>query len=166
MTDTPKPQPKTSGKWVRIVLFVSLAANLLIVGIVAGAVLRGGPDRPDRAGGPPALFDLGKGPIGRALSQHSRRLIGRELGGRSHDLRANREEVRAQYETLLNALRNTPFDPTIVDNIISDQQIKLLARQDIGKNLLITHVANMTAQQRREYADRLERFLRRGAGHN
>jgi len=164
MADAPDVKKKSGGRWLRVVLFASLAINLLIVGMVAGAVLRGGPWNKGRPGGPPPYFELGNGPVGRALSRDSRREIGRELVDRSGDLRANRDVVRAQYVALLQALRTEPFDAALVNNIISEQQENLLRRQDIGKKLLVRHVANMTVVERTEYAERLERFLRHGKG--
>ena len=165
MSDAPEPKlKKKTGLWLRVVLFASLAINLLIVGMVAGAMLRGGPGPPARARADVAFFDLGNGPIGRALSHDSRRQIGRGMEARQPDLRANREAVRQQYGALVQALRAEPFDAELVDAIISQQQHHLLARQDIGKRLLVGHVAEMSAAERAEYANRLDRFLRRSAG--
>jgi uncharacterized membrane protein len=166
MSDAPEPKTRKSGIWLRVVLFSSLAINLLIIGMVAGALLRGGPGPQGRPRADVPFFDLGNGPIGRALSGESRQQIGRGMAAREPDLRANREEIRAQYGELIRALRKDPFDPALVERIITAQQRKLLARQDIGKNLLVARVAQMTPEQRAEYATRLERFLRRTGGRN
>jgi len=166
MTDATEPKTKIRGIWLRVVLFASLAINLLIVGMVAGVLLRGGPAPRAHPRADVPFFDLGNGPIGRALSNDSRQQIGRGMSAREPALRANRAEIRAQYGELIRALRQDPFDPELVDRIISAQQRKLLARQNIGKNLLVGHVAEMTADQRAVYANRLERFLQRTGGRN
>ena len=57
--------PKKPMRWGRYVLFGSLALNLLIVGMVAGALFGGHRDR-DRN---PLLRDIGFGPFVQALAR-------------------------------------------------------------------------------------------------
>ena len=163
MADNTTSTPKAKMGWARILLFASLALNLLVVGLVAGAWLRH-----DRREMPEArqmpLRDLGYGPYGQALSKSHRHELEKALAGRSRDLRQNRDEVRAQFQTLLDALRTTPFDSETVLTVISNQQNKLFERQEIGRRLLIERIEAMTAEERSEFADRLEKTLRRGGG--
>ena len=157
-----QPQ-KTGFRWGKGLLFISLAANLLIVGMVAGAVYRnGGP--PARHAEQPPLRDLGYGPYGRALSQDDRRDIDRAMAERSGDLNANRDEFRVQIKALLKALRTSPYDGKTVGAIIGAQQERLLQRQDIGRVLLLEQIENMSDDERSKFANRLARSLRGPAG--
>ena len=68
------PQASRPGRLWKIVLVVSLALNLAVAGLVIGAAIKG------RFGdGPPRSFDLGAGPISRALEPEERRQIMRDL---------------------------------------------------------------------------------------
>jgi len=148
--------------WARILLFVSLAVNLLIAGMVAGAVLRNTGERADGR----ALRDMGYGFFGAALTQGDRRAIGGEMAKRSGDLRANREHVRNQMAQFLQALRTVPYDSDAVLALSGDLQSKLAERQQIGQIALLDRIAAMSDQQRSAYADRLERAMKRGPRRN
>jgi len=165
---TSKTTAATSGpgRW-RFLLFASLALNLLIVGMVAGALLRGGPGgKAGLRGDAPPLYNLGYGPYGRAFSKADRKIITEAMAARSPELRENREEFRARSLTLLQGLRAVPYDPDVVQEIISQQQASLQDRQSIGRSLLLDHLAAMDDEARAKYADRLERSLRRGGKRN
>jgi hypothetical protein len=146
-------------RWMRVTLFASLAVNLLIAGLVAGALLRG-PDAPDRDRRP-ALDDLGLGPFVAALPLGDRVALGRDVRREAGAFRANREALRAQFETFLGMLRSEPFDAAAAAALITEQHEKLLERRGIGRDLLLERLAGMTAEERRAYADRLDRLLRR-----
>lgn len=158
MTEGAKPQKSRRLPWGRIVLFTSLAFNLLVVGLVAGALLR-----PDRFDGRPPLRDLGYGPFGAALSPEDRHELGRRLVDRAGDLRSNREELRRQFAEMLAALRAQPFDTSALTAVVEQQKGKLAERQEIGQALLMERITAMTDAERREFADRLERALTRAA---
>jgi len=161
MAEVSKNKDKTRPGWMRIALFTSLAVNLLIVGLVGGALLRHDRQSLNDAHRAP-LRELGYGPYGRALSASDRSEIGKAMIGRSGDLRANRAEFRAQITTLLGALRTQPFEPAVVQNIIVLQQEKLIERQEIGRQLLLDRINAMDDKERAAFANRLERSLRRG----
>ncbi len=169
MNETPESRAAPAGavwpRWTKILLFSSLALNLLVAGMVAGAVLRaemggaGGPGRADRAE-PAVMRELGYGPYLRALTPQQRRDLSRAIRERSGDLRANRQELRRQMETLLEALRSSPFDAELVAGILAAQQRKLFEQHEIGLRILLSGLEQMSDEQRAAYADRLERVLR------
>ena len=168
MTDSPQTGGNGGNpRWVRVALVVSLGANLLIVGMIAGAMIRhsgeGGAARPARPAAEMTLRELGYGPFGRALSRSDQRAIAEALKGRARDLETNRREFRAQMKALVNALRATPYRPEAVRQIIDRQQARLMERQQIGKDLFLEHLEKMTDAERKRYARRLEKVLRRGA---
>ena len=153
--------PKPPRRWGRIVLFVSLAFNLLIVGLVAGAML-GGPRDRDRD---PALRDLGFGPFVHALPRGDRAEMGRAIKREAGSFRENRAELRRQFEAFLAALRADPFDAAEVARLITDQQSRISERQALGQRLLLERIEAMNASQRAAYADALDKSLRRRNPH-
>jgi uncharacterized membrane protein len=156
MADTAEISKKNGMPWGRIVLFASLALNLLVAGLVGGAILRH-----DRYGDGAPLRDLGYGPFGAALSMSDRHVLTRELVGRAGDLRVNRDDIRRQFAEMLAALRAKPFDPGALQALVGQQRSKLEERQAIGQQLLLERIEAMSDDERAAFADRLERNLRR-----
>ena len=158
MTEMPKPQDQKPLRWGRVVLFASLAINLLVVGLLAGAMLRHG-----RSDGHPPLRDLGYGPFGAALSVEDRRELGRRMADRAGDLRTNRDDIRRQFAEMLAALRAKPFDGASLAALVAQQETKLAERKAIGQALLLERIAAMSDDERATFAGRLERTLRYAA---
>lgn len=145
--------------WLRIVLFVSLALNLLVVGIVAGHALRDEPrgrvPRVDRIGGPMTF----------ALSEEDRREIGHALRRYYRENRPSRQEIEAQYRGVIDVLRADPFEPQLVEQAFARQRAASTERMEIGQTLLMERLTSMTSDERKAFADRLEEGLkRRGPG--
>ena len=154
MTDT----PTRKRRWLYPVLFLSLALNLLIVGIVVGwLVSPGGPKRAD--------FGTARGLVGepflRALPDEHRRELMREALQEAKSIRESRQALRARFEAFLEALRADPYDPARVESLMKEQRNVALRRQDIGETMLLNRLEEMSPEQRLEYADALEHSLRR-----
>lgn len=148
--------PRSGGRGLRIALLVSLAANLLIVGLVAGAIWHGPPDRARR----PELRDLGFGPFVAALPRSDRRALAARLRDVNEPLRARRDEIRRQFDALVEALRAEPYDHGAVAAIISSQQDEVFASQRLGRSVLLDHIAAMSADARADFAAALVRNVR------
>ncbi len=158
MSETnPTPEPKKRRHWGKVVLFVSLAFNLLIMGLVAGALL-GGPRDRDRN---PVLRDLGYGPFVHALPRADRAAMTQALKREAGSFRENRAELRRQFEAFLTAVRNEPFDAEYAKRLISEQQGRIGERQRLGQQLLLERLAAMSSGERAAYADKLDNLLRR-----
>ena len=159
---TAETNPKPRRNWGRIALVISLGVNLLIVGLVAGAMLHGPRDR----GGNPGPRDLGRelglGPFVQALPGADRRAIGDAFRREAGAFRANREEMRALFESLLAALRAEPYDSDALRNLVEEQAAKVNERQALGRKLLLERIEAMSPAQRAKYADALDKSLRRG----
>ncbi len=154
-------EPKTAApRWMRVTLVISLAVNLLIAGLVVGALLRGGPDRERRV-----ARDFGGAPFVMALDPEDRRAVIAELRQEPGGLRGDRRKLRERFEALLAALRSAEFDRGAVQEILAEQRSVATARQAAGERLLLDRLEAMPRADRAAYADRLERSLRRGKRH-
>lgn len=143
------------GKWL---LFASLAMNLLVIGIVAGWLISpDGPRREDR----PARSLLGA-PFAEALAPEDRRALLRQMRGRADRIEGTREELRARFETLLDALRAEVWDRAAIEAVLQRQRQAAEGRQRLGEEMLLDRLEAMSADERRAYADRLEDRVRRG----
>lgn len=164
MTDTMTPSPSPSvppvvppsGRKLRIALAVSVALNLLILGLVAGAVLRDG--------GPHGRMvrDLDFGPFTEALTPEDRDALRRDFIRQAPDLRDMRRQMRDDFSTLLAALRAEPFDVEALRGVVANQGDRMAARLELGQDLMLARIAAMTPAERAAFADRLEQRLERG----
>ncbi|WP_135501454.1 periplasmic heavy metal sensor [Roseovarius aestuariivivens] len=147
--------PPTAPRWMRVLLVVSLAVNLLIAGgVIGAAVTGGGPWRGHALHG-------GGGPMARALSDEDRRILrSRMHGERAPDLAA-RQAHRDAMRDLIRLLRATPYDSGAVTVQMAQIRGHFETRMARGQALLAERLAEMTAAERAAYADRLEAALRR-----
>ena len=155
MTDKSPPRTARSPLWLRLLLFVSLALNLLVAGVVAGHILRDGPDgrvpRVDRMGGPMTF----------ALSPEDRREIGHALRDAYREKRPTREQIMAEYQGVIEALRSDPFDRRGLQSAFDRQLASTQDRVAIGQEVLMQRITTMSDAERHAFADRLEEGLRR-----
>ena len=149
----PRPPGRTP-LWLRLVLVASLALNLLVVGVVGGAVVsRGGPGEHTRgAGGNPFIA---------ALPRDERRAVFGEMRRESGPGRRSHAELRARFDALLAEIRAEEFDAGAVAALLEEQRSAGSARQEAGERVLIARLTQMTQAERMAYADRLEDTLKR-----
>lgn len=154
MSETVGTKPP-SRRW-RWLLGLSLALNLLFVGLVAGAILRGGP----HGGGKPGaeLRSFGA-PYLRELPKAERRALFRALreGGHLPDRAAR----RAAYDTMVAALRAQPFDPAQAATVLRAYAGTLTQAQGAAQEEWLRHVSAMSDADRAAYADRLDARMQR-----
>lgn len=157
---TPPPVPPSpaakSTRGLRIALGLSVALNLLVLGIVAGAVLRDGGPR-DRM-----VRDLDFGPFTEALSATDRDALREEFVARMPALRDTRRAIREDFNALLAVLRADPYDAEAARQVLQAHRDRMEERIDLGQDLMLQRLAAMTPEARANFADRLERRLRRG----
>lgn len=161
MTDSRSsgPQPARRSSLLRWALFVSLALNLVVAGVLVGGMLRG-----PRT--PPAGPGVDTAAIWFSLPQESRANLRRALP--PPDQRAQPADRRAQaqqaHAQLLSYLRAEPFDIQAVADWLEGEQARRAARSRQLTEGLVAEIARLSADQRREMADRLERRVsaRRG----
>jgi uncharacterized membrane protein len=160
--DNPPPAAAPGApRWMRILLVVSLALNLLILGAAAGMILRGGP-------GPQAVRDLGFGPFAAALSPEDRAALRQAwvASGGGEGRRATRDEMRR----LLDLLRADPFDAAALSAHVARGSERMAGRLQLGMSLIEERILALSPADRLAFADRLEKELgrapRRRAGGN
>lgn len=157
MTETSVPTaPKpATGRGLRIALAVSVALNLAVAGVIAGAFLRGGPHGD-------MVRELDFGPFTEALSPRDRSALRRDFFARAPDLRDLRKGMRDDLDGMLTALRATPFDADALRAAMANQGQRTLDRLKMGQDLIFDRIAAMSEQDRASFADRLESRLLHG----
>lgn len=150
--DNPSKQPLRL--W-RVVLVLSLALNVAVIGAVAGLAISGRAmdGRPQRI-----TFDFG--PLGRVLEPADRRAIGQKL---RHDgaRPLNRDEMSGKITELATALRAEPFDVDAVSRELGTFRSRSARVQQDAQNAFIAHLVSMSPAERAILADKLERGVRR-----
>ncbi|QYZ68525.1 periplasmic heavy metal sensor [Neotabrizicola shimadae] len=158
MSETQAAPPVPSRRGLKIALAVSVALNLAVAGLVAGAVLKSGPMRDQM------VRDLGFGPFAEALSDSDRKELRRAFVDRSPGLRDLRETLRKDMAGVLAALRAQPFDPAALRAALEVQTERLTGQMQMGQLLLAERIDSMSEAERLAFADRLEESMKRGRG--
>lgn len=157
MTD-PNQLPDTAKRWGRgrtMLLYASLALNLIVAGIIVGAVLFGG--RP----GPRAVVD-GPVPLLRALSDTERDAFVQYVRADSGvEPRERPVMSMRRSREILSILRAPEFDADQFDSVIQQQIRAASERITASRSALIRVLSNMTLEERKAYSDRLEKALQR-----
>ncbi|MEO1678534.1 MAG: periplasmic heavy metal sensor [Pseudomonadota bacterium] len=181
----PPPEPRRGRRrWIGWALFASVGLNLLVAGALVGAALdarRAGPSGPpgaavspmgaDGAGGrgipDRVVRELGLGPYARAMTPGERRHLGRALlseirtkGGP----RAVRRQMRESFAAVRAALLAEPFDADELDRLITAQSARAAELRELAQAIFVVQVSEMTPDERRAFADRLDGALRRARG--
>ncbi|TMV08011.1 periplasmic heavy metal sensor [Ruegeria sediminis] len=145
-------KPKTR-RWLPILLGLSLALNLLVVGVVLGTAMRfrGGEGMRHAPSFGPVLY--------RALPEEDRKALRGQLR-RDHE--ASSHERREDFEALADALRAVPFDPDAVQVLIGAQAAHRAETHMALNRAWLERVSAMSDAQRAAYAERVEEAVERG----
>jgi uncharacterized membrane protein len=154
---SPTPAPPaalTAPRWLKPALIVSVALNLAVAGLVLGAWIGDG-----HRGGMPR--DMSFGPFSAALNDQDLRALRKGLMDRAGEFSSSRKAARAEFETLLTALRADPFDPAAMKSALAAIETRNAERLQLGRSLIETRLIEMSPEDRQAFADRLERGLKR-----
>lgn len=147
--------------WLKGLLFISLAVNLAVAGGIIGVMVKYGPHGNHH---PPRLETMA-GPFTHALSHHDRRLIGAQMRQAYQGAHPTRQQIRVHFESVLQALRAKPYDPSELVTLFGQHRAVLQERQDLGQRLLLQRLERMSNAERAAFADRLEAGLRHRGPH-
>jgi hypothetical protein len=131
----------------QIVLVCSLALNLAVAGMVIGTVGSG-----KLRDGPPRSFDLGVGPLARALLPQERRQVGQSL---RRDRALNGLDLNARVQRTADALRAEPFQPEVLRRLLAEQSAQMAAVQSTAQDALVATISAMTPERRAAFADQM-----------
>ncbi len=139
--------------WVRALLAVSLALNLAIAGLWAGIWLGQEPEHPQNSGG---RRDGGLGPLANAMRGEDWRAMRADWDSRNPDLRRGHEQLRADYDPLITALRAEPFDPDRMQAALTGISHSNSRRLISATEVIGAYLARLSEAERKDYAARLE----------
>lgn len=142
----------------KILLGVSLAINLAVIGVFAGAAFRKGEDRPQRDG----QINYAR-PYIQALPREDRRAILEAM--RPSKRGEDRATRRALYQEVTDILRVETFDRQAVEAVLLKQTEVTLSGQRAAQVQWLNRIEEMGTQERRAYADAVEDVLKRGPPH-
>ncbi|MCA0271378.1 MAG: periplasmic heavy metal sensor [Proteobacteria bacterium] len=141
----------TAGRGMKIALILSLTLNLMIFGVMGGAMLaHGGRDDPRR------VRDVGFGPYTEALSPEDRKALREAFFKAAPDFRKGREEARADVAALAAAIRAEPYDRAAVEAVMASQVARIEGRLQLGRGLLLDRLDAMGPEARAALAGRIE----------
>ncbi len=138
----------------RILLGVSLALNLLVIGAAVGAIAKG----PSSRGGPPALREVSAPYVG-AFERDQKRSMRREMRAQLPERRVARAANKADYIAFLEVVRADTFDAQRASEIMETQFERAGQFQKVGRELSIKRLSEMSDSERKAYADRFEEQL-------
>jgi uncharacterized membrane protein len=113
-------------------------------------------DEPDRK--VPRVDRIG-GPLTFALSHDDRKEIGKALRQQYRQGRPTRAQIQEEYQQAITALRADPYDRAGLEAVFAAQLAGATERVAIGQRLLLERIAQMSSDERRAFADRLEEGL-------
>ena len=147
-------------RWLKAVFALSLAANLAVVGLVAGAALRD--DRSGRsrhkAPPPPAAAEAIGAVMYRSLDRDSRRVL-RDLADGQY---GNIVERRiAELNALLEVIRSEPLDVPVLRARIDAQTAAINEFRGAMLEVWIAELQQMSPAERAAFADKVERHVAR-----
>ncbi|QQA43651.1 periplasmic heavy metal sensor [Pelagovum pacificum] len=152
------PPPRRPNRFVRVIFVLSLALNLLVVGVIVGRLV-GGPKF-----GPPR-FDMALGPVGQAFEPADRRAILQGLRARDDLELPSRRDFRQFSGELLVLLRAEPFDEAALIEAMERQRRRFSGLFEAVQTETVEFIAGLNPDERAAFADRLEQSMdRRGPG--
>ncbi len=153
-----KPSPRPAPPWMRVALIASLAVNLAVAGLVAGAYFRGDGNRPPEER---LARDLGGAPFIRALPKEDQRAVLRRIWRNRDTVREGRASLRKRLGTLMTVLAADTFDRARVEDLLAEQRAQMGARQSLGEAAFLDHFETLSQAERVAYVESLRKSLRR-----
>lgn len=144
-------------RWVRVVLILSLGANLAVAGMVAGAFLGHEPGRK----GPPIFGPTGVGFYARAMTGDERHALATDLRAQRDVLVEGRRALRQHVTDITAILRADPLDKAALQDAMTAQIDRARTQVGLGSASMVRLVEGMSVEERKDFADRLEAVMNR-----
>ena len=160
------PKPR-AGRGLKILLALSLAVNVAVAGLIGGAFLGGRPGDDDAERdrrGAPALRTLGLGPFAAALDRDDRDTLVGLVREQGISLRDERRAFGMALRDVQQAIRAEPFDRSAAETALAQSRDRVIGLQEMGHTALLDLIDGMSAAERAELAESLERMMRRVGG--
>ena len=159
-TPVDTPVKRRTPRGVKIVLGLSLALNLLILGAIGGAFLGGRPEGGlrDRA---ETVRLLGLAPLAFALESEDRAAVVQAAGADREMMRGQRRQFVEAARGFAQSVRGDPFDRAAAEAALMGQRGVVLDLQERGTGALLDRLATMSPAARDAFADNLLRMLNR-----
>jgi uncharacterized membrane protein len=155
-------KPTKPQRRLKLALAVSLAFNLLIIGVFIGAIFafRGQFTQPDHAR---EFRHLGLAPFALTLDAENRAALYDRIA--RDDVRAARRDIGQAMRQFSQSLQADPFDAARAHQALLSARQAFIGLQSVGHAALVDHLETLTAEDRAQVARRLRHVLRRGEGH-
>ncbi len=142
--------PGTGSHRLRLAFILSVALNLLLVGLIAGAVARGAGGRHAMMG-PDARF----GPLTDSLSGADRRALRERFEVMRPNFRDERRATYADFVALAEVLKAPEWDRAAAESILSRQGVRTSARLQEGRKVFLDYLDTLTGEARQSLAGRI-----------
>lgn len=154
MTD--KPANKCP-RWIRILLFVSLACNLAVIGIVAGHQLRDGRDNYSHRMSPPNDFRL----LASSMPDAHSKILKEAFRASRAEYSERRKALGQMRQNMIRILREDPFDPEAFTAVMTEQKGFWTELSTRSEGLLMERINAMSPAELAELADNIENWRKR-----
>jgi uncharacterized membrane protein len=153
-TDAPAPAP--SPRWMKLLLVLSLTANLLVIGVIAGHELR----RDDRRGASRTV-----GWILELVPEERRAMSEAHFAAALADLETAERDRSTEAAAVIAAIRAEPYDAAAVQSAMADYGASRAEdrakRWTLLRERLSTLLAEFTPAERAAFADGLDERMDR-----
>ncbi|MEM9429964.1 MAG: periplasmic heavy metal sensor [Pseudomonadota bacterium] len=139
----------------RILLFASLTLNFVLIGLIAGAILRGPFIAPVFPPGLDGEFRV----LQQALPADTKRAFRRALVGRRSEFESHAREIRSMRREFVGLLRSETLDVAAINAVVTRQQAEWSALADVARDMMIGYLETLTPDQRREIADNVDAWI-------
>jgi uncharacterized membrane protein len=151
----------TAPGWVKLLLVLSLSANVAVIGLIGGHAMR--PDEHDRYGDEAAVPGLSRqqSRILQMVPEARREQAKAMLLARSAEIEAARAALQTSQAALIEALRQEPLDPARLDAALSERQAASGRVWGIGYEQMIEIARQLSPEERAAMASKLEERTQR-----
>ena len=137
--------------WIKALLVVSLAANVAIAGVFAGALMK---DKERGHGGSRQVEWILK-----FVPEERRDEAEALFESRRKELRDLQRSSMDDMTAIVEAIRAEPFSPETLNAALSTRRASRRARDEVVQGGLVELMQNFNAEERTHFADRLEERL-------